>query len=109
MTLKVGDEGLVRGYGKTTPAKVVKVGRKWATVEPAWLGKFDIETGRSNHTVGTGSYFLTMEMEAHRERVIEANEVIRSHGLRFEIASKWSDTDRFALAQWLTERFGEAS
>lgn len=112
--LQVGDEGFfVRNHGGRDPitATVVKVGRKWAYIEPKYLtaervDRFDgTADGRGYSSPGR---FYTPEAMAHRERMIEVGRVIEESGLSFRLGARWAEADAIALADFLTTHFGRS-
>lgn len=87
--------------------QVVKVGRRWAHVEPSWLGRFDVETGEQDGgQYASSATFYTPERLAHREAMERANRIIQAHGLSFRLGARWPDEDVLALAEWLDGQFG---
>lgn len=112
--LAVGDTGIVRSEYRRGDRKgiVVKVGRRWATVEDLdfpgrEIDRFDKTTGqvdgRGYHSRST---FYTDERWARRQLLLQANETIQAHGIAFSYRGRrWSEDDHLALAAWLTDHF----
>lgn len=106
MDLKVGDE--VRVFDRNGshmgqppggwPGKVVKIGRKYATVEYGSRSDlFDKETGRRNND--GYRHLKTPEQVALEEREVHAVKALRSHGIELRHGHRLSLEQVEALAQ----------
>ncbi len=92
----VGDKVIVREGGRRggeIDATIVKVGRKWLTVESSYgrRWRFSIETQRDDRGVGYGTRFVTPEQKAYYEALAEARKYVREvHGLDLRYGSPWA-------------------
>lgn len=108
--LQVGDVGVVVAHGsppyrRYENVRVVKVGRRWATVEPAHIGRFDADTGGvDNGSFSSDLIFYTPSQLAFKEKVDEARRTIRDAGLEITYSRRWSDEALLDLASWLADR-----
>lgn len=100
--LAAGDVGFVIVRRRDPqPATVVKVGRRWATLDrPEWMGnRAEMTSGFIDGT--DGAVFYTPERFEAYQRLVMARDTMKAHSLRFEMSGRWHDRDVVALAEWL--------
>jgi hypothetical protein len=109
--LEVGDEGVVIFSERSTtkhPAKVIKLGRKWATLDwPSWRPvRVRIDDGSLHYgpnEIANGGRFYTPEALALKDAAEAARVVIRANGLSGAYGADWPEERLVALAAWLGE------